>query len=399
MSQTQNRLTGSPTETSHDADARTPRRGVRHGLTMLAAVGALALGGVASGLSLLNAQTEHSGPWAELMPATLIDPPGETDSNSPAVWSTEDGAPTLHVFNSYWAGPSVARGAGLEALGAAEFVTFTPRPTYNFWIETVIPEADGTWYGYYHYEVPAADACGDAQRMLPRIGAARSTDRGATWEDLGVILEAPAGSHDCDSPNMYFVGGVGDFSAVLNHSRSILYIYYSQYTSDVTRQGVAVARLSWADRDAPAGRVAVWNAGRWVRPRRAGTDLQTGRTMWHYPSGTPIFAATDSWHDSGTTVDAFWGPSIHWNTYLRQWVMLLNRASDVGWRQEGIYASFSPRLDSYQQWSRPQQVMSGGGWYPHVMGMQVGSGTDRLAGRTARFFTGGRSEHLIRFHR
>lgn len=129
-----------------------------------------------------------------------------------------------------------------------------------------------------------------------------------------------------------------------------------------------------------------------------GTD-QEGRTLWRFPFETAIFPAADSWHDEGTVVDAFWGPSVHWNTYLRRWVMLLNRASDVGWRQEGIYVSFSPRLDSHQQWSRPQQIMTGGGWCPHVMGLQVGSGTDRLAGHAARFFTGGRSEYLIRFHR
>lgn len=135
-----------------------------------------------------------------------------------------------------------------------EPATLVPRPRHNFRIETVIPKADGTWYGYYL----RGAGCGRVRRLtrtLPRIGAARSTDRGATWEDLG------------------------------------------------------------AD------------------------------------------------------------------------------------PQEGIYVSFSPRLDGIQRWSPPQRIMVGGGWYPHVMGMKVASGTDRLAGRTARFFTVARSEHLIRFHR
>lgn len=399
MSHAQDRSSGSPIETSHRRDTGTYRLGQWHAWKILVAVGVVSLCGVASGLSLLSAQTEHAGPWAELIPATPIDLPGQTDSNSPAVWTTEEGTPRLHVFSSYWAGQTVARGLTMQTLDTTEPVTLVPRPRHNFWIETVMPEADGTWYGYYHSEVPAVDACGDSQRMLPRIGAARSTDRGATWEDLGPILEAPPASHDCTSPNMYFVGGVGDFTAVLNHSRTMLYIYFSQYPSDVTRQGVAVARLAWADRDSPAGRVALWNAGRWIRPRRAGVDPQDGRTMWRYPFGTPIFPAVDSWHDAGATVDSLWGPSVHWNTYLRQWVMLLNRASDVSWSQEGIYVSFSARLDGMQQWSQPQRIMAGGGWYPHVMGMQVGSGTDRLAGRTARFFMGARSEHFVKFHR
>ena len=40
----------------------------------------------------------------------------------------------------------------------------------------------------------------------------------------------------------------------------------------------------------------------------------------------------------------FWGPAIHWNTYLEQYVMLLNRAKDDQFGQEGIYVSFSPTL-------------------------------------------------------
>jgi len=256
VNQAQDLPTQLSTDSSHETGARPrPRRQLEFKILAVGSIVALCC--VASGLSLLSAQAEYAGPWAELIPATPIDLPGETDSNSPSAWSTDEGTPMLHVFNSYWAGPSVARGFTLQTLGAAEFVTFVPRPRYNFWIETVIPEADGTWYGYYHYEVPAEEACGDPQRMLPRIGAARSTDRGATWEDMGVILEAPANSHDCASPNMYFVGGGGDFSAVLNNSRTMLYIYFSQYPRDVTRQGVAVARLAWVDRDAPAGRVAV----------------------------------------------------------------------------------------------------------------------------------------------
>jgi hypothetical protein len=41
--------------------------------------------------------------------------------------------------------------------------------------------------------------------------------------------------------------------------------------------------------------------------------------------------------------------------------------------------------------------MDGGQWYPQVMGLEGGAGTDKIAGRWARFFTGGTSDHLIQF--
>ena len=58
-----------------------------------------------------------------------------------------------------------------------------------------------------------------------------------------------------------------------------------------------------------------------------------------YPSAIPIFPAVEPWNDDDTEVDAFWGPAVHWNVYLEQYVMLLNHAKDTNWKQEGIYVS------------------------------------------------------------
>ena len=104
--------------------------------------------------------------------------------------------------------------------------------------------------------------------LLPRIGAARSRDHGETWEDLGIILEAPPGWHDCATPNQYFVGGVGDVSVLLDRESKDLYLYFSQYSKYAAAQGVALARLAWADRDAPAGKVSVFNDGAWLPATR-----------------------------------------------------------------------------------------------------------------------------------
>jgi hypothetical protein len=43
--------------------------------------------------------------------------------------------------------------------------------------------------------------------------------------------------------------------------------------------------------------------------------------------------------------------------------------------------------------------MSGGEWYPQVIGEETGTGTDRMAGRRARFFMTGRSDRWIEFER
>jgi hypothetical protein len=261
-------------------------------------------------------------------------------------------------------------------------------------MEAVIADVDGTWYGYYHNENPAVQ-CDDTQKVIPRIGAARSDDNGATWQPLGVVLEAPFGSYDCDTNNRFFVGGVGDFSVLLDPDSRDLYFYFSQYQRRERQQGVGVARLAWADRDAPVGKIGVWNGRVWLPASRFRTT--DGADRWIFPSAVPIFPAAESWHDGDNVVDAFWGPSIHWNTYLNQYVMLLNHAKDPEWSQEGVYISFSPRIDDPRLWSEPVKIFDGGSWYPQVMGIEDGSGTDKTAGRFSRFFMGGASHHLIQF--
>ena len=54
---------------------------------------------------------------------------------------------------------------------------------------------------------------------------------------------------------------------------------------------------------------------------------------------TPILPVKSDWNR--LDADAFWGASVHWNTHLNQYVMLLNRAIDKDWKQEGVYVSFN----------------------------------------------------------
>jgi hypothetical protein len=320
--------------------------------------------------------------------------PGDVDSNSPVVWDRLDGRSELFVVTSFGGQPSRATGDYLTTLDPPVPVAIEPWPGGGVWMEAIVKDHDG-WYGFYHNENQAS-ACGSRSLAFARIGAARSEDFGATWTDLGIILDLPPATFACGTRNRYFVGGVGDMSVLLDRAHRDLYIYFSQYARDPSEQGVGVARLPWADRDAPVGKLMVWSSGVWLPPSRIEDELGE---RWVYPKATPLVVPSRPWHDNDRVVDAFWGPSIHWNTYLQQYVMLLNRANDESFTQEGIYVSFSSRLGDPHAWSAPQKILTGGKWYPQVVGIEVGRGTDAWAGQVARFFMSGRSDYLIEFTR
>ena len=347
-----------------------------------------------------------SGPVATLLRTPAVALTGEVDSNSPAVWELIDGEPTFVVMTSVAGRPSRSEGSSLRDLSPPMTVAMVPWPGEGVWMEAIIRDHDGTWYGFYHNERTAATCGGATTLVTPRIGAARSRDFGRTWTNLGILIEAPSSTYDCATLNKYFAGGVGDLSATLDRAGSFVYLYFSQYGQEVMNQGVGAARFLWADRDAPVGKTDIWSQGQWVPAGRikrstmaqllSGIDEKHMR--WALPAATSIFPTSNPWHGSDTVVDAFWGPSIHWNTHLERWVMLLNRAKDETFAQQGIYVSFNSNLENAAAWTAPVRILEGGTWYPQVMGIEPG-GTDAEAGQVARFFLRGRSDFLIRFDR
>jgi len=363
----------------------------------LQAVSALAIAFLCGcGLSR-NLTNKAELPRVRLREASLIqfrgansqspDMPGECDCNNPAHWDGD----TLYVFNS--AGhPWRSAGPNLFHL-QTNYVRceYNTQANGGRWIECTWKAEDGMLYGWYHFE-PTGICPGshpDSPKMnltAPRIGAVKSTDNGATWHDLGIVLEAPPDSLKCDTKNYYFAGGNGDFSVMLDGRRQFLYFLFSNYHKDIPEQGVAVARMLWTDRDQPVGKVWKWRGGKWEEPGIGG----------HV---TPIFPVTTDWHR--TEADAFWGPSIHWNTHLRQYVILLNRAKDRRWAQEGLYISFNVDMNKPLAWSPPLKIPVGQqelAWYPQVVGLDKSRReTDKLAGRVARLFVRGQSRWEIVF--
>lgn len=319
------------------------------------------------------------------------DQAGLVDCNNPAHWDGD----TMYVFSSI--------GYADRSEGADLF--FLKRPSIRThydneadqsiggrWIEATYKHESGALYGWYHNEPPAV--CGpDKPLTAPRIGAVVSLDNGLNWKDLGIVLTAPSDSLNCETANRYFAGGNGDFSVILDRQQRWFCFLISTYNRDVAEQGVAIARMAFADRDRPVGKVYKWYNGVWNEPGLGG----------HV---TPIFSAKSDWHQA--KLDAFWGPSIHYNAHLGQYVILMNRAIDKEWTQEGVYVTFCPDLADPNGWATPVKVFDGRGfapaqhdwWYPQVIGIDASrKETDKLAGRIARFFIRGKSAWEIVFLR
>lgn len=316
---------------------------------------------------------------------------GDVDCNSPAHWDGD----TLFMFYSL-GHPFRSNGPNLAGLSRPSIRTAYDNEREwrevkrqgERWIEATWKAPDGRLYMWYHNE--PHPICASPTLTAPRIGTMVSTDNGLNWKDLGLLLETPADSLKCDTVNTYFAGGNGDFSVIADGRGEYLYFLISTYNKDVAEQGVAVARMKAADRDEPKGKVFKWHKGQWSEPGLGG----------HV---TPIFPVAVDWHKSD--VDAFWGPSIHWNTHLNQWVILLNRAINKDWGQEGIYVSFNTDLAKPDGWSRPLKILDAkelekSKWYPQVLGTDAAKKeTDKLAGQVARLFVAGLSKWEIVFRK
>ncbi|MBI5766975.1 MAG: hypothetical protein HZA93_04220 [Verrucomicrobia bacterium] len=317
---------------------------------------------------------------ARVRPATEVSMPRTPDSNSPAFW--RDGR--LFWFGSHG---SPWLSAGPDQFGPWDTrAASVPSPDSSpKWIEAVWPDSDGVIFGWYHAE--PVNLIAESTLTAPKVGAAVSFDGGYTMNDLGFILES-GDPIDPTAQNGYFAGGHGDCSAVLDRSKKYFYFFFGNYGGAAETQGVCVARMAYEDRHNPSGKVWKYHNGAWQEAGRGGRV-------------TPIFPVRKAW--ASRYPDAFWGPSVHWNTHLNCYVMLLNRAAGVpSWGQEGVYVSFCADLTKPETWSEPRKVLDRaeigdpGSYYPQVMGLESG-GTDRWAGETARLYVRGVSKWEIDF--
>ena len=308
--------------------------------------------------------------------------PAQADSNSPAYWRDDQ----LHIVNSTGA-PTVTSGSNqlLMYLGRPKEVAIDSRDHFPMWIEAAWQDEDGTLYAWYHHE--PGEVCADSSLTAPQIGALVSTDGGASYTDLGIVLSSgdPA---DCAAHNGFFAGGHGDFSVIPDRERRYFYFVFGNYGGDPSGQGVAIARMAFEDRANPKGAVWKYFESDWAE---AGLG---GRL-------TPIFRAKVGWQEAHA--DSFWGPSIHWNTHLQSYVALLNHACCAPmWPQEGIYATFNRDIGDPSTWTEPKRILDAKeigfapGYYPQVLGVGPGE-TDTLSGEVARLYIKGFARWKIVF--
>ncbi len=310
-----------------------------------------------------------------LRPAPTVRFPSETDSNSPAFWDDHE----LVLYNSTGLGPVRSTGSDEFDLSASQPVVLGQSVHKPYWIESAWRDGDGTVFAWYHHEPPPV--CKNSRLTAPEIGALISRDGGHSFEDLGIIITSGF-ANNCDAQNGYFAGGNGDFTVALGRKRDYFYFLFSNYGGPTDAQGVAIARMPFHRRHSPHGSVEKYHSGAWLEPGIGGLV-------------TPIFSATVPWESPNA--DSFWGPSVHFNTYLKKFVMLLNRSCcSPWWPQEGVYVSFNDDLSNPAGWTAPSRIFEGGSWYPQVLGNGQ-NGTDAKAGRVARFYMNGASNWQIVF--
>lgn len=303
--------------------------------------------------------------------------PAQVDSNSPALWL--DGEYVL--YNSARK-PVVSRGAGPLGRFQSRDITVDRDEHFPMWIEAAWLDEDGAIYAWYHHEPEGL--CSGSDLTAPQIGALVSYDGGELFYDLGLILTS-ADPMDCTAKNGFFGSGHGDFSVILDRQGEYFYFLFGNYGGPTHEQGIAIARMAFADRINPAGAVWKYFNGAWWEPGLGGRV-------------SPIFPAGVSWKEEDT--DAFWGPSVHWNTHLESYVVLMSRSCcRSNWPQEGVYITFNPDLGNPYGWTAPERILERPpAYYPQVLGMKAGE-TDTLAGETARLYLQGKSQWEIVFRK
>jgi hypothetical protein len=317
--------------------------------------------------------------WAQSVRLIQVDPvvmPAPVDSNSPGFWQGGE----FRLFNSTFKGPILGSGPNQFALDSTQKVLMNPIYPWSYWMESVWQDPDGLVYGWYHQEFGPCPAGNDL--AVPRIGAAISYDGGNTFLDMGSIITSGEVA-DCDSQNGFSAGGVGDFSVILDQQHQYFYFLYSSYAGRLENEGICIARMPYAGRLFPNGAVQKYYRGAWTEPGMQGRE-------------SAIFPATVSWQHPNT--NSYWGPSVHWNTYLQKYVVLLNHSCcSPRYPQDGIFVTYNSDLGNPKGWSAPVLLVNDPGWYPQVIGMDS-NGSDQLAGQTSQFYIAGKSRWQIVFN-
>lgn len=287
-----------------------------------------------------------------------------------------------------------------------------------------LPYDKTTGEGYINYQWPQGLTGPQSPAAVCRIGIMKSTDGGHSWENKGIVLQdlQPRMILKPYNTSNTFAGGVGDPSAIANGDH--LYIFYGEYGypdlydsltysagKEWSGQCISIARIALSDLDHPVGKAQRWDG----KAFGAASD-GIGKPV----SSLQIPIAEGGGAASSPTGGFHWGPSVSWNTYLNQWVMLMGHVTGPSWKGSKIYISFNPHADlsvgiHSQEWSKPQLLLDKPGhilWYPSLQPLNTpedvqNKNTCLRLGQVARLFFKDMykdsseyiSEYQIRFER